>query len=46
MENKKYHIVETVVKSNRKTKYTTLSKQLQNLMEKQKIPHCRNSCKI
>ena len=44
MKNKKYHTVGTVPKS-RKTKITTLSEQFQNL-EKQKLPHCRNSSKI
>jgi hypothetical protein len=34
------------VSSNRKTKNTTLSEQFQNLIEKQKIPQCRNSSKI
>jgi hypothetical protein len=46
MKNKKYHTVGTVLKSNRKTKNTTLSEQFQNLIEKQKIPYCRNSSKI
>jgi hypothetical protein len=38
----KYHTVGTFTKPNRKTKNTTLSEHLQNLIEKQKIPHCRN----
>jgi hypothetical protein len=46
MKNKKYHTVETVPKSNRKTKNTTLSKQFQSPIEKQKIPHCRNSSNV
>jgi hypothetical protein len=33
-------------KSNRKTKYTTLSEQCQNVTEKQNIQHCRNNAKI
>jgi len=45
MKNKKYHIG-TVLKSNEKTRNTTLSEQFQNLMGKQEIPHCRNSSKI
>ena len=45
-KNKKYHTIRTVLKSNRKTKNTTLSEQFQNLIEKQKIPHCQNSSKI
>jgi len=46
-KNKKYHTVRTVPKSiNRKTKNTTLSEQLRNLIEKQKIPHCQNSSEI
>ena len=36
MENKKYHTVATVLKSNRKTKNTTLSQQFHNSIEKQK----------
>jgi hypothetical protein len=44
MKNKKCHTVGTVPKSV-KTKNATLSEQFQNL-EKQKIPHCRNSSKI
>ena len=43
---KEYHTVRTVTKSNRKTKNTTLSEQLQNLIDKQRIPHCQNSYKI
>jgi hypothetical protein len=31
---------------NRKTKNTILTEQFQNQIEKQKIPHCRNSSKI
>ena len=46
MKNKKYHNVGTVSKSNRKTKNTTLSKQFQNLIEKQKIPQFQNCFKI
>ena len=46
MKNKKYHIVRTVPKSNRKTKNTTMFEQFQNLLEKQKIPHCQKSSKI
>jgi hypothetical protein len=46
MKNKKYQTVGTVPKSNRKTKNTKLSEQFQNLIEKQKIPNCRNSSKI
>ena len=46
MKNKKYYTVGTVPKSNRKTKNTTPSEQFQNLIEKQKIPHRRNSSKI
>jgi hypothetical protein len=37
----KYHTVGTVPKSDRKTKNITLSEQFQNLIEKQKISHCR-----
>jgi hypothetical protein len=44
MKNRKYHTVGTVPKSG-KTKNITLSEQVQNL-EKQKMPHCRNSSKI
>ena len=46
VNNKKYHTVGTFPKSYRETKNTTLSEQFQNLIEKQKIPHCRNSFKI
>jgi hypothetical protein len=35
-KNKIYHTVGKVPKSNRKTKYTTLSDEFQNLIEKQK----------
>jgi hypothetical protein len=42
----KYHTVGTVLNSNRKTKNTTLSEQFQTLIDKQKIPHCRNSSKL
>jgi hypothetical protein len=45
-KNKKHHTVGTVPKSNSKTRDITLSEQLQNLTEKQKISHCRNSSKI
>jgi cytochrome c-type biogenesis protein CcmH/NrfF len=38
--------VGTVPKYIRKTKNTTLSEQFQNIIEIQKIPHCRNSSKI
>jgi hypothetical protein len=41
-----YHPVGRVPKFNRKTKYTTLSEEFQNLIEKQNIPHCRKSSKI
>ena len=41
---KKLHTVGTVPKSG-KGKNATLSEQFQNL-EKQKMPHCRNSSKI
>ena len=44
--NKEYHTVRTVTKSNRKPKNTTLSEQLLNLIDKQRIPHCQNSYKI
>jgi len=43
LKNKRYHIVGTVLKSNRKNKRSTLSEQFQNLTEQQEIPHCRNS---
>jgi lactate dehydrogenase-like 2-hydroxyacid dehydrogenase len=33
-------------KSNRITVNTTLSEQFQNLIEKQKIPHCQDNSKI
>ena len=46
MKNKTYHTVGTIVKSNRKTKHTTLLEQLYNLIEKQNIPHCWNNCTI
>ena len=46
MKNKKYHIVRTILKSNRETKSTTLSEQFKNLIEKQKVPHCQNNSKI
>ena len=36
MKNKKYQTVSTILKSNRKTKNTTLSEQFQNPIEKQK----------
>jgi hypothetical protein len=45
-KNKKYHIVGTFPKSNRKIKNTTLSEHFQNPIEKQKIPHCLNISKI
>ena len=37
MKNKEYDTVETVNKSNRKTKNTTLSEQLANLIEIQRM---------
>ena len=46
MNNKKYHTVGTTPKSNRKTTNTTPSEQLQNLIEKQQIPHRWNNSKI
>jgi hypothetical protein len=46
MKNKKYHTVRTVPKSNRKTKNITLLEQFQNLIEKQKISHCKNSSNV
>ena len=46
LKNKRYHIVETVPKSNRKSRDNTLSEQFQDLREKQEIPHCRNSSEI
>ena len=46
LKNKRYHIVGTVPKYNRKSRKTTLSQQFQNLTEKQEIPHCRNNSKI
>ena len=44
--HRRYHIVGTVPKSNRKTRDTTLSEQFQDQTEKQEIPHCRNSSEI
>ena len=38
MKNKTYYIVRRVLKSNRKTKHTTLSEISNNLIEKQNIP--------
>jgi len=46
MKNKNYHTVGTVRISYRQTKATTLSEQFQNLIDKPKLPHCRNSSKI
>jgi hypothetical protein len=46
MKNKIYHTVRTVPQYNRKTKYTTLSEQFHNTIEKQNIPHCQNSSTI
>jgi lipopolysaccharide export system protein LptC len=46
LKNKKYHTVGTGSKSKRKTKNTTLWEQVQNQIEKQKIPHCGNRSKI
>ena len=46
LKNKRYRIVGTVPKSNRKSRETTLSEQFRNLTEKQEIPHCRNNTKI
>ena len=46
MKNKEYHNAGTDPKSNRKTKNTTMSEQIQNPTEKQKIPQCRNRSKI
>ena len=44
--HRRYHIVGTVPKSNRKTRDITLSEQFQDQTEKQEIPHCRNSSEI
>jgi hypothetical protein len=46
MKSKKYHTVRTGPKSIRKTKNTTLSEQVRNPQEKQKIPHCQNRSEI